>query len=469
MEESLPVSHGAEASALRSARRPLPLKLYLAGVALPVLAYLVAQAATRPDLQQQLRAGAPWIVVLFFIEMFPIPVWRDVRVSLGFMMVLFLGVLFDPAAVALFVLIGSGDPREFTGAADLLRAVFNRCQIALAALASTATLHAIAPDATFGPIVLGAALVASVVNLGLNMTLVAGAAHLDYGTPVRDVLRRMVLGSSWPLQGLYLGLGLLGVAMALVYREVGAWALAGLVPPLLAIRPLLTVSHRLRQAEAHRDRETALNRVAEQIAGERRRERERLASILHDELSPLLASAKLRLDAALGTGSGPHGEPAEEIRSGLTAAHGHVRSLIKELLDASPKAEGLLPTLRMLFAELRAEHRVVVMDACRPVQASHPVDELLYSIAREAARNALRHGGAKTLRVSLEEEDGEAILVVADDGIGFDPAILNRTEGKFGLTLLRRRAKMCGGVVSVSSSPGQGTVVTARIPLSAEA
>jgi signal transduction histidine kinase len=83
-------------------------------------------------------------------------------------------------------------------------------------------------------------------------------------------------------------------------------------------------------------------------------------------------------------------------------------------------------------------------------------------IAREALSNALRHGAAKHVRIGLEREDGRLAFTVEDDGRGFDPA--NLLKPGLGLTNIDERAREIGGRLTVSSTPGKGTIVKLTLP-----
>ena len=84
----------------------------------------------------------------------------------------------------------------------------------------------------------------------------------------------------------------------------------------------------------------------------------------------------------------------------------------------------------------------------------------LVRIAREAASNAIRHGGAQRITVSLTQHDGQRQLRVRDDGAGFDVAATARTTTGYGLTSMRDRAKGLPGSFDITSAPGEGSVVT---------
>ena len=87
--------------------------------------------------------------------------------------------------------------------------------------------------------------------------------------------------------------------------------------------------------------------------------------------------------------------------------------------------------------------------------------EALLRIVREAVTNASRHGQAETIEVTLENGDGIRLLV-ADDGIGFDPAELD--GGGFGLSTMRARTHDLGGELTITPRPEGGTEVEVVIP-----
>ena len=77
----------------------------------------------------------------------------------------------------------------------------------------------------------------------------------------------------------------------------------------------------------------------------------------------------------------------------------------------------------------------------------------------------IRHAQAKSVRVSLCQEDENILLVVEDDGIGFCESDQSNSLGSLGLLGMKERAQFCGGEVQISSAPGKGTTVTVRVPV----
>ena len=90
------------------------------------------------------------------------------------------------------------------------------------------------------------------------------------------------------------------------------------------------------------------------------------------------------------------------------------------------------------------------------------MEATVYRIVQEALTNAVKHAGATTVVVEVEDRGGRLRLSVADDGSGFEPE--QGHEG-FGLLGMRERVALVGGEFAVVSRPGQGTAVSATLPV----
>jgi signal transduction histidine kinase len=91
------------------------------------------------------------------------------------------------------------------------------------------------------------------------------------------------------------------------------------------------------------------------------------------------------------------------------------------------------------------------------------VETTIYRVVLEALTNVVKHAGARTVSVVIEQHDGLAIAMVEDDGVGFDPEAA--ASGRLGLLGMRERVALAGGTLEVESSSGSGTTVIARVPL----
>jgi signal transduction histidine kinase len=143
------------------------------------------------------------------------------------------------------------------------------------------------------------------------------------------------------------------------------------------------------------------------------------------------------------------------------------RSAVAVLRPATLDLLGLVPALRQACREFTARSGVPCEPNLPPDLALDADAELaLFRIAQEALTNVARHaGGARRVAVALHIEPAALVLRVEDDGVG-----LPRTGGLvrgLGIVGMRERAARLGGELSVTSPPGGGTLVVARLPRAA--
>jgi signal transduction histidine kinase len=97
------------------------------------------------------------------------------------------------------------------------------------------------------------------------------------------------------------------------------------------------------------------------------------------------------------------------------------------------------------------------------------VETNLYRILQEALQNVHKHAGAAHVSVVLERRDGLAVLVVEDDGCGYDPGeeVAADSNKGMGVVNMRERAALVGGELEIESAPGAGATIFVRVPLAA--
>ena len=119
-----------------------PASLYAIGVAFPVIAAILIRTARSPqDFEYKMIA---WVLFVAIAELLPVPAWRGIHVSLGFTLLTAVAILYSPFWAAAIALLGSTDLAEIRRETTLLKALFNRSQVALAVLLASATFHALA-------------------------------------------------------------------------------------------------------------------------------------------------------------------------------------------------------------------------------------------------------------------------------------------------------------------------------------
>jgi signal transduction histidine kinase len=191
----------------------------------------------------------------------------------------------------------------------------------------------------------------------------------------------------------------------------------------------------------------------------------RIGRDLHDTVGQeRTALNMLAADLAEALRTNPaNGAPmVERIVEGLRRSQEDLRTVLRGLLPVAVEREGLMDALADLADRIQKESKVTCTFTCpKPV---HVADVLtatnLYLIAQEAVHNALKHGQARNIRISLESNH-LLVLRVQDDGLGI-PAQPAQTQG-LGLRIMRNRAGLMGATLSFEPARPTGTLVTCTL------
>jgi signal transduction histidine kinase len=235
--------------------------------------------------------------------------------------------------------------------------------------------------------------------------------------------------------------------------------------------------HLQRQATRQRTLIDDLVRTRRELAATERRagvlaERQRLSTEIHDTLAQGLSSQQMLLQAAERVwetdpdAAGAHLRKAAGITSRSLA---EARRFVHDLAPAD-LAEQSLPAALRALAEREGGPGLTVEFRLEgdPDRLPERVEAALLRIAQGALANVREHAAATRAALTLTCLDDQISLDVADNGRGFDatasPAAPDRTRGH-GLPAMRIRARQSGGTLTVESTPGEGTVVSAAIPL----
>jgi signal transduction histidine kinase len=198
-------------------------------------------------------------------------------------------------------------------------------------------------------------------------------------------------------------------------------------------------------------------------------ERNRLARELHDAVSQKLFGVVLSAETVSALlESDPSEARAQLARLQELAreAMEELRSLIFELRPAALETEGLASTLRKHVDVLRRVYSTeIALRIAGAPRLSPGADAEVFRIAQEALQNALRHAQAGRIEIRLDSADGALRLIVADDGVGFDPTASKLRSRRLGLTSMEERAHAVGGRLEVDSQRGAGTTVRLEVPL----
>ena len=233
---------------------------------------------------------------------------------------------------------------------------------------------------------------------------------------------------------------------------------------LLQLPIALSLARRLRRA--HAEREALLLRALNASDTERRV----IAADLHDGVVQDLAGTSYALAvAAENVDATPTNDVARTLRTGANATRQsmrQLRSLLVEIYPPNLRDAGLEPALNDLTAKAVARGVAVDVDVDEGLRPSDAVERLVFRTAQEALRNVVEHAAAETCSIEVHANGRDVVLVVADDGAGFERSVLEerRVQGHLGLVLLADQAADLGGSLDIDSTPGAGTRVTLTVP-----
>ena len=200
------------------------------------------------------------------------------------------------------------------------------------------------------------------------------------------------------------------------------------------------------------------------IKGEEQ-ERERIAQELHDNIGGSLGIIAAQLGGSEDVSAAESGRLSDQLNSiykdlrslshTLQLPDMSTNALVelsKALLDNLSKASGIATNLRIF----PADSALNLPDA---------LEVQLYRILQEVVNNALKHSEAKQLELSITRRPDAVVLIIEDDGKGFDPSL--QSEG-IGLQNMRQRAESVGGTLEIDAALGRGSIFTIEVPLNEE-
>jgi PAS domain S-box-containing protein len=208
---------------------------------------------------------------------------------------------------------------------------------------------------------------------------------------------------------------------------------------------------------------TERKRLEKEILEISNREQQRIGHDLHDGVCQQLAGIAYRIDILadqLQEKKFPEAPEAEHIGGLINDAISQTRSVARGLFPVHLEENGLILTLEELATNAANLFKIkcnLVYEEPAP-RLENAVAVHLYYIAQEAVLNAVKHGKATHVIISLKQDDGHFVLGIQDDGIGFQTANGNVTG--MGVRIMYYRARTIGATLDLKSSPGHGTRLT---------
>jgi PAS domain S-box-containing protein len=218
------------------------------------------------------------------------------------------------------------------------------------------------------------------------------------------------------------------------------------------------------QVRAGRERLQSLSRRLVEV---QETERRYIARELHDEAGQVLASLMVGLRLLERDANKPEAilTGVAELRIMVDDVLDNLHRLAVDLRPASLDHLGLVGALRQYVhdvsnkQDLVAQFEVVGVDTRLPID----VETALYRIVQEAMTNVIRHAQATRVDVLLEQRGDKLVVIVEDNGVGFDPAAARHGD-RLGLFGMRERAEMLGGELLIECTAEVGTTVFVEVP-----
>ncbi len=197
------------------------------------------------------------------------------------------------------------------------------------------------------------------------------------------------------------------------------------------------------------------------------RERQHWAQELHDETLQGLAAVRISLATALQSGAEDRAERIEAAAADtVDRLEGQINDLSRLINDLRPSALerlGLEQAIVALAEESAARNELEIeAEVDIAAKLSSEEERVVYRLVQEALTNVAKHAGADRVDLRARWDEHEILIVVSDDGRGFDPDAVASGHGMRGM---RERVESLGGEIAVDSQPDTGTRVTARLPV----
>ena len=263
-------------------------------------------------------------------------------------------------------------------------------------------------------------------------------------------------------------LGAAGAGFAKIARDLTAQREAAVALQRanddLEMRVGVRTSELADEVRAHEAARIEVTNLVRRLVTSQEDERRRIARDLHDDMGQRLTAVRLKLERAqqaLGASHVSMNEIDQALRD-VAELGGELDFLSWQLRPAALDELGLAAALPRFVAEwsshagIAAEFR---LGGYEQGQLPAEAELVFYRVAQEALNNVAKHAHATRVDVVLGAHDGHVVLVVEDDGIGFDASDQPATGSGFGLLGMRERAALARATLQVESSAGRGTAI----------
>lgn len=198
-------------------------------------------------------------------------------------------------------------------------------------------------------------------------------------------------------------------------------------------------------------------------------DRNRIALELHDSVGSQISANIHQLEAVIEKLKSNDNFIKDEIRAVVQSSKEvseELRSISHTLIPRVLIDFGIVAALQSLVNKINTGNKckVELINSFSGVDLDQEIELNLYRITQELLSNALKHANADHIFVQLVKSDQRLVLMIEDNGSGFDFDKLRLSEG-IGLSNVETRTKVLGGELNIESAPGRGTVIMIEVPL----
>ena len=194
-------------------------------------------------------------------------------------------------------------------------------------------------------------------------------------------------------------------------------------------------------------------------------ERKRIANDLHDSLGPLLSSVKLHINSV--------DVATEDDQKVIDKAGKHIDEIIKSLrqisynlLPSTLERKGLVEAIKEFTDNINQKNVLQIeFHVLANVRLAKEKEIHIFRMLQEIVQNTLKHARARNLQIGFGQEDGHLLILIKDDGKGFDVTRAKEESTGLGLKSLETRKEILNAKLVIESAPDKGTNHFIKIPL----
>lgn len=206
------------------------------------------------------------------------------------------------------------------------------------------------------------------------------------------------------------------------------------------------------------------NRVLSATLDGKEEERKVIAETLHDNVSALLSSANLHLQAMGKQLNGNAPAELDKTKNILNEASDKIRDLSHSLISPVLQKFGLRLSVSEIADKFSNYELDIVSNTENLKRYESNFEVKTYNIIHEFCNNIIKHSKATRAEINIEDKEGCLLIAISDNGIGFDKDIINTKDG-LGIAHIEARVELMNGDITIDSVRGLGTTVNIKLPI----